>query len=279
MDLYRAAGAAGGGTRRVHPGGRADRLALGRAGPAGRHLGRGRACCCDNPDAPTSTASAPPSPPADSAASHLETPGVATMLGGILLIFPGFITDLLGAAAVPAGGAPAGAARPSLASGRAGARRGRAGHRVIDLAPGEWHQLPDRRRARRRKSQSERVRSACPCREPPVLATPPTAAICAAARGRVHDDHDGNGGPRRARRSPSPDQPGAAQRPRPIHQGFLVREPERAALADSRPRRSPRSTSRSTSPSKQLADDRLRGRRSSSKARRRTAARCCSPSI
>ena len=31
-------------------------------------------------------------------ALHLETPGMATMVGGILLIFPGFITDLLGAA-------------------------------------------------------------------------------------------------------------------------------------------------------------------------------------
>src|SRR5262249_59297043 len=31
-------------------------------------------------------------------ALHLETPGVATMVGGILLIFPGFITDFLGAA-------------------------------------------------------------------------------------------------------------------------------------------------------------------------------------
>src|SRR5262249_39251433 len=31
-------------------------------------------------------------------ALHLETPGVATMVSGILLIFPGFITDLLGAA-------------------------------------------------------------------------------------------------------------------------------------------------------------------------------------
>src|SRR5262245_41140393 len=31
-------------------------------------------------------------------ALHLEAPGVATMVSGILLIFPGFITDLLGAA-------------------------------------------------------------------------------------------------------------------------------------------------------------------------------------
>ena len=31
-------------------------------------------------------------------ALHLETPGVAFVLGGILLVFPGFITDVLGAA-------------------------------------------------------------------------------------------------------------------------------------------------------------------------------------
>ena len=31
-------------------------------------------------------------------AVHLETPGVATMLGGILLTFPGFITDAVGTA-------------------------------------------------------------------------------------------------------------------------------------------------------------------------------------
>src|SRR5262245_56448669 len=31
-------------------------------------------------------------------AVHLESPGVAAMLGGILLVFPGFITDLLGVA-------------------------------------------------------------------------------------------------------------------------------------------------------------------------------------
>ena len=31
-------------------------------------------------------------------AVHLETPGVATIIGGILLTFPGFITDALGAA-------------------------------------------------------------------------------------------------------------------------------------------------------------------------------------
>src|SRR5207249_1582837 len=30
-------------------------------------------------------------------AIHLETPGLAPMIGGILLVFPGFITDVLGA--------------------------------------------------------------------------------------------------------------------------------------------------------------------------------------
>ena len=61
-------------------------------------------------------------------AVHLETPGVATMLGGILLSFPGFITDLLGAALfVPAirrwaaassqrGRAAAGRARATITS-------------------------------------------------------------------------------------------------------------------------------------------------------------------
>jgi UPF0716 protein FxsA len=30
-------------------------------------------------------------------AIHLDTPGLAAMVGGILLVFPGFITDLIGA--------------------------------------------------------------------------------------------------------------------------------------------------------------------------------------
>ena len=42
----------------------------------------------------------------------------------------------------------------------------------------------------------------------------------------------GNGGPRaQTHRGPGTAEPGAAQRSRPIHQGFLVRESERAALA------------------------------------------------
>jgi UPF0716 protein FxsA len=83
-------------------------------------------------------------------AVHLESPGVAAMLGGILLVFPGFITDLLGAALlVP----PLRRwLRGKLAQARREHRhRGRDDH-VIDLAPSEWQQISDQRRDRPRKS-------------------------------------------------------------------------------------------------------------------------------
>jgi UPF0716 protein FxsA len=100
-------------------------------------------------------------------ALHLDAPGVATMLGAILLIIPGFITDVLGGALfVPAFRRWASRA---LATARTRAhdrnkRRDRLHdpgpqHDVIDLEPGEWHQIPDhtranRRRPRRRPSKS-----------------------------------------------------------------------------------------------------------------------------
>ena len=37
-------------------------------------------------------------------AIHLESPGLGPMLGGILLVFPGFITDVLGALLLVPGG-------------------------------------------------------------------------------------------------------------------------------------------------------------------------------
>ena len=84
-------------------------------------------------------------------ALHLETPGMATMLGGILLIFPGFITDLLGAALLlPAVRRWAAAKLATLAR---SSRRTPRDDRVIELEPGEWHQIPDRGRRRRRKSK------------------------------------------------------------------------------------------------------------------------------
>jgi UPF0716 protein FxsA len=84
-------------------------------------------------------------------AVHLETPGVAALLGGILLVFPGFITDILCAALfVPAFRRFAAA---KLASARRARRRGPHDDRVIDLEPGEWQQIPDRKRSQRRRSK------------------------------------------------------------------------------------------------------------------------------
>jgi len=84
-------------------------------------------------------------------AVHLETPGVAAIIGGILLTFPGFITDALGAALfVPIIRRWTTARLATLARDR---RQGRRDDRVIDLEPGEWRQIPDQRRRRRRKSK------------------------------------------------------------------------------------------------------------------------------
>src|SRR5262245_37659839 len=84
-------------------------------------------------------------------ALHLETPGMVTMLGGILLIFPGFITDLLGAALLlPAVRRWAAANLATLArSSRPTPRDAR----VLEVEPGEWPQIPARGRRRRRKSK------------------------------------------------------------------------------------------------------------------------------
>ncbi len=83
-------------------------------------------------------------------AIRLETPGVAPVIGGILLVFPGFITDALGAALyVPALRRWAAA---KLAIRAPSARpRGGGDDRVIDLEPGEWRHIPDQRRRRRRR--------------------------------------------------------------------------------------------------------------------------------
>jgi UPF0716 protein FxsA len=84
-------------------------------------------------------------------AVHLETPGVAAMLGGILLVFPGFITDILGAALfLP----PLRRWFTGMLTRSAAARRRQSqDNRIIDLEPSEWRQLPDQRRSRR-KSQT-----------------------------------------------------------------------------------------------------------------------------
>src|SRR5262245_4442158 len=81
---------------------------------------------------------------------HLDTPGAATMLGGILLVLPGFITDLIGGMLlVPT-------LRRWLGRKLAGMAQARQrDERVIDLEPGEWHQIPDQRRRRRKSKHGE----------------------------------------------------------------------------------------------------------------------------
>jgi UPF0716 protein FxsA len=88
------------------------------------------------------------------AAIHLDTPGMATLLGGILLVFPGFMTDLAGAALlVPT---IRRWVRVKFAKAARDRRRSQRDRRVIDLEPGEWHQIQDQRRSRKSASYNRR---------------------------------------------------------------------------------------------------------------------------
>jgi len=74
--------------------------------------------------------------------------GPLVALGGILLLLPGFITDLAGAALL----VPPIRRRFGAALGRALRPRARPGEPlVIDLAPDEWRTLPDRKPRRPRQ--------------------------------------------------------------------------------------------------------------------------------
>jgi UPF0716 protein FxsA len=73
-------------------------------------------------------------------AVHLDSPGLGPMLGGILLVFPGFITDLLGASLL----IPAVRRRLRAAIKRsAEERRRQRDPSVIDLTPQEWRQVSE----------------------------------------------------------------------------------------------------------------------------------------
>ena len=75
------------------------------------------------------------------AAIHLESPGLGPMLGGILLVFPGFITDVAGALLlVPAVRRQL---RRMIARSRV-ARRRQSDPSVVDLTPKEWHQVSEK---------------------------------------------------------------------------------------------------------------------------------------
>ena len=88
-------------------------------------------------------------------AVDLESPAFAAVLGGILLLVPGFITDVLGAALfVPV--ARRWFARKLSTLARADRRR-REGH-VIDLEPNEWRRLDAGRERRWADGQGRRPR-------------------------------------------------------------------------------------------------------------------------
>jgi UPF0716 protein FxsA len=71
-------------------------------------------------------------------AINLETPGLATMIGGILLVLPGFITDVAGTLLLW----PLTRRLIRAAIGRAVKKqRAASPPDVIDLAPDEWHQI------------------------------------------------------------------------------------------------------------------------------------------
>ena len=86
-------------------------------------------------------------------AVHLETPGAAALLGGILLVFPGFITDFLGLFLFlpPFRRWAARALKKTFRK----AQRRRDGTTVIDLQPEEWQQIPDRRPKRAPSSKDQ----------------------------------------------------------------------------------------------------------------------------
>jgi UPF0716 protein FxsA len=76
-------------------------------------------------------------------AVHLESPGLATLIGGFLLVLPGFITDVAGALwFVPSIRRWAGAAVGRHFGQGAQAQRGPA---VIDLPPDQWRPIDEGR--------------------------------------------------------------------------------------------------------------------------------------
>jgi UPF0716 protein FxsA len=72
---------------------------------------------------------------------NLETPGLAAIVGGILLILPGFITDILGAALFVGPVRRWAAATFGWTIGRRRQRRADTG--IIDLGPDDWRQLSE----------------------------------------------------------------------------------------------------------------------------------------
>jgi len=95
------------------------------------------------------------------ASVRVDGPGVGPLIGGILLVFPGFITDVLGALMLLGPIRRWAAAAIGRAFRKPAGQPRRPGEpSVIDLSPGEWRQISDRsldgrrRRPRRRQTGS-----------------------------------------------------------------------------------------------------------------------------
>ena len=81
---------------------------------------------------------------------QLRSPEVANTLGAALLVVPGFLTDILGAALL----VPIGRWWVAAALAKAAARPRRVAG-VIELAPGEWHHMTDQESPRGRAERHE----------------------------------------------------------------------------------------------------------------------------
>lgn len=75
-------------------------------------------------------------------AIHLESPGLGPMLGGILLVFPGFITDALGALLLVPG---VRRQLRGLITRSREERRRQSDPSVVDLTPDEWRQVSEKK--------------------------------------------------------------------------------------------------------------------------------------
>lgn len=87
-------------------------------------------------------------------AIHLESPGLAAMLGGILLVLPGFITDVVGTALL----IPPLRRWAAAAIGRAYRESRRDPHAptMIELAPDQYEELPTEKIEDQRPDQRRR---------------------------------------------------------------------------------------------------------------------------
>jgi UPF0716 protein FxsA len=77
-------------------------------------------------------------------AIHLNTPGLGPLLGGILLVFPGFITDIVGALLfIP----PLRRWAAASIGRKLKQQRAQRNPSLIELEPNQWREIPDMTRA------------------------------------------------------------------------------------------------------------------------------------